>query len=234
MRKVSLLNVAPIAPADARGGPGAGVGRDWHAVPTDHALLDLQSATTGLSEREAEARLGRYGPNRIPEPQGPGPLRRFLQQFQNVLIYVLLAAAAAAALMQHVKDALVILAVILVNAVAGFIQEGRAERALAGIRHMIDPHASVLRDGLRVTIPADQAYGPHHEKLVQNVPKDKFPPNIELKKGILITLKAPTGQTLIARVADLQGDVALLDMNHPLAGKTLHFKIKLLKIQAKK
>lgn len=156
MRKVSLLNVAPIAPADARGGPGAGVGRDWHAVPTDHALLDLQSATTGLSEREAEARLGRYGPNRIPEPQGPGPLRRFLQQFQNVLIYVLLAAAAAAALMQHVKDALVILAVILVNAVAGFIQEGRAERALAGIRHMIDPHASVLRDGLRVTIPADQ------------------------------------------------------------------------------
>lgn len=73
-----------------------------------------------------------------------------------MLIYVLLAAALAAGLMQHFKDALVILAVVLVNALAGFIQEGRAEQALAGIRRMIDPNASVLRDGVRVTAPADQ------------------------------------------------------------------------------
>jgi FKBP-type peptidyl-prolyl cis-trans isomerase 2 len=89
-------------------------------------------------------------------------------------------------------------------------------------------------DEKKITIPADQAYGPHHEKLVQEIEKDKFPPNIELRKGILITLRAPTGQALIARVADLKEKTALLDMNHPLAGKTLHFKIKLLKIQAKK
>jgi magnesium-transporting ATPase (P-type) len=83
-------------------------------------------------------------------------LRRFLEQFHNVLIYVLLIAAIGAALMQHLKDALVILAVVVVNALAGFIQEGRAERALAGIRRMIAPNASVLRDGVRMTIPADE------------------------------------------------------------------------------
>lgn len=129
---------------------------DWHALALDETFAQLGSSATGLTVPEAEARLELHGPNRIPEPRPPGLARRFLQQFQNVLIYVLLAAAAGAALMQHLKDALVILAVILVNALAGFIQEGRAERALAGIRRMIDPTASVLRDGLRVTEPADE------------------------------------------------------------------------------
>ena len=137
-------------------GPESSPLRPWHSLGIDQSLADLDSAAAGLSALEARNRLVRYGANLIPEPRGPGAIRRFLQQFQNMLIYVLLAAATAAALMQHVKDALVILAVILVNAIAGFIQEGRAERALAGIRRMIDPNASVLRDGLRVTVPADQ------------------------------------------------------------------------------
>ena len=129
---------------------------DWHALSLDQTFALLGSSATGLTVPEAEVRLRFHGPNRIPEPRPPGVVRRFLQQFQNVLIYVLLIAAAGAALTQHVKDALVILAVILVNALAGFIQEGRAARALAGIRRMIDPSASVLRDGMRVTEPADQ------------------------------------------------------------------------------
>ena len=153
---VPLTRIKPLEPPIASAGSEPGSGRNWHALGIDESLAELDSTVTGLSAIEAGARLARYGANLIPEPRGPGPIRRFLQQFQNVLIYVLLAAAAAAALVQHVKDALVILAVILVNAVAGFIQEGRAERALAGIRRMIDPNASVLRDGLRVTIPADQ------------------------------------------------------------------------------
>ncbi|MBI4145278.1 peptidylprolyl isomerase [Candidatus Woesearchaeota archaeon] len=81
-----------------------------------------------------------------------------------------------------------------------------------------------------VDIVPEQAYGPHHAQLVQEVPKDKFPPNVELKKGIIITLKAPTGQTLMAKVADLKGEKVTLDLNHPLAGQTLHFKVKLVGI----
>ena len=117
---------------------------DWHALSLDQTFALLGSSATGLTVPEAEVRLRFHGPNRIPEPRPPGVVRRFLQQFQNVLIYVLLIAAAGAALTQHVKDALVILAVILVNALAGFIQEGRAARALAGIRRMIDLLAGAL------------------------------------------------------------------------------------------
>lgn len=82
-----------------------------------------------------------------------------------------------------------------------------------------------------IDIAPEQAYGAHHDQLVQEVPKDKFPPNVELKKGIIITLKAPTGQTLMAKVADLKDDKVTLDLNHPLAGQTLHFKVKLVSIQ---
>ncbi|MDI1328492.1 MAG: HAD-IC family P-type ATPase [Brevundimonas sp.] len=138
------------------GGSGQGAAPDWHALSVAQAFAHIDSSPAGLSASEAEARLGLHGPNRIPEPRPPGPLRRFLQQFHNVLIYVLIASAIGAALMQHLKDALVIMVVVMVNALAGFIQEGRAERALAGIRRMLDPNASVLRDGLRMTVPADE------------------------------------------------------------------------------
>ena len=119
-------------------------------------MAQLASAATGLSSLEAEARVARYGLNRIPEPRGPGLFNRLLAQFHNVLIYVLLAAATGAALMQRLKDALVILAVVGVNALVGLVQEGRAVRALAGIRSLIGPQASVLRDGMRVTLAAEQ------------------------------------------------------------------------------
>ncbi|MEQ9607433.1 MAG: HAD-IC family P-type ATPase, partial [Kiloniellaceae bacterium] len=82
-------------------------------------------------------------------------LLRFVLQFHNLLIYVLLAAGLLAAAIGHVTDALVILAVVVVNAAVGFVQEGRAEDALEAIRRMIDPRASVVRDGRRVTVAAE-------------------------------------------------------------------------------
>ncbi|MEK6849691.1 MAG: peptidylprolyl isomerase [Nanoarchaeota archaeon] len=79
-------------------------------------------------------------------------------------------------------------------------------------------------------ITPEDAYGPHHEKLVQEVPKDKFPAHVELKKGLLLTMKAPTGQVMMAKIAEVKETTAMLDLNHPLAGMTLHFKVKLLAI----
>ena len=109
----------------------------------------------GLSGDEATSRRDRYGPNRLPDIQQRGALMRFLFQFHNLLIYVLLAAAALAAAIGNVVDAAVIVAVVLLNAIIGFIQEGRAERALEAIRGMIDPHATVVRDGRRTDIAAE-------------------------------------------------------------------------------
>ena len=100
-------------------------------------------------------RLVDYGPNRVEPPKPRGPMRRFLAQFNNVLLYVLLGSAVVTAALGHWIDTVVILAVVLINAVIGFIQEGRAERALAAIRTMLSPHANVRRDGRRMTITAE-------------------------------------------------------------------------------
>ena len=118
-----------------------------------HVVDELASSFQGLSAIEAERRLHQHGPNSIPTGTRRHPVLRFLGHFNNALIYFLLAGAAAAAALGHFIDTGVILAVVLVNAVVGFLQEGKAEDALAAIRDMIAPKASVLRDGKRISVP---------------------------------------------------------------------------------
>jgi magnesium-transporting ATPase (P-type) len=126
----------------------------FHAMSAEAALSRLVSAPGGLSRAEARARLAWHGPNRLPEARHHGPILRFLAQFNNILIYVLLGAATITATLRHWVDPGVILAVGLANAVIGFIQEGKAEAATAAIRQMLAPHAAVLRDGEHVTVDA--------------------------------------------------------------------------------
>lgn len=123
-----------------------------HSQSPEVCLVSLNTSPTGLSASEASRRLREYGPNRLPDTTGRGPLIRFVSQFNNVLIYVLLAAALVTAALQHWVDTGVILAVVLANAVIGFIQEGKAEAAMSAIRSMLAPHAAVLRDGERLTV----------------------------------------------------------------------------------
>ena len=126
----------------------------WHALSADAVLSHVGSVRAGLSETEAATRLARIGPNRLPSPPPRSALRRLLRQFHNVLIYVLLVAAVVVLLLGHVLDAAVILGVTVVNAIIGFVQEGRAEDALAAIRGMLAPTAVVVRAGRRRTVPA--------------------------------------------------------------------------------
>ena len=127
---------------------------DWHALPADEVLVALHSQPRGLSGAEAQARLGRHGPNRLAETP-PTPLwRRVARQFNNLLILVLLAAAAITVGLGHALDAAVILAVVLLNVTIGLVQEGKAERALAAIRALLDPRAQVWREGHLVDIEA--------------------------------------------------------------------------------
>lgn len=123
-----------------------------HATPAVDRLATLGASADGLSAPEAARRLAEHGPNRLPDVRTRGPLIRFLSQFNNVLIYVLLGAAAVTAALQHWVDTGVILAVVLVNAAIGFIQEGKAEAAMAAIRQMLAPRAAVLRDGRRISV----------------------------------------------------------------------------------
>jgi magnesium-transporting ATPase (P-type) len=128
----------------------------WHASKTHEVFAAFRTGPDGLTTREAADRLAIHGPNRLPQGPRRSAFLRLLIQFHNLLIYVLLAAAALSAIMGHAIDAAVILAVVIVNACVGFIQEGRAERALEAIRRMIDPKAKVVRDGQRTSLAAEE------------------------------------------------------------------------------
>lgn len=126
----------------------------WHARPTAEILEQLDSRTDGLSSKEAVERLQRVGPNTLEPPQKASALVRFLGHFHNILIYILIAAAIGTALLGHWVDTGVIIAVVLINTLIGFAQEGKAEKALDAIRAMLSPRAVVLREGRRQDIDA--------------------------------------------------------------------------------
>jgi potassium/sodium efflux P-type ATPase len=131
--------------------------RKWHALEADEVVRLLESdAKRGLDPEEARRRLDEVGPNRLPEEERESALRRFLKQFHNVLIYILLVASVFTAVMGEWIDTGVILAVVLVNAVVGFVQEGKAEEALEGIRKLLSLEASVVRGGHRDVISAEE------------------------------------------------------------------------------
>jgi calcium-translocating P-type ATPase len=129
--------------------------RDPHATPVAACLAELSVSVDGLSATEAARRLAEHGANRLPETRARGPVLRFLMQFHNVLIYVLLGAAVVTGSLQHWVDTGVILAVVLANAVIGFIQERKAEAAMTAIRDLLAPKAAVLRDGHRTTVDGE-------------------------------------------------------------------------------
>lgn len=127
----------------------------WHAKPLDKALRALAvSASTGLNHQEAARRLEQYGRNSLPLPKRRGPWLRFALQFHNPLIYVLLVAGGITFGLRDYVDAGVIFGVVLINAIIGFVQEGKAEKALEAVRAMLASHATVLRDGERHEIDA--------------------------------------------------------------------------------
>ncbi|MCC3245066.1 HAD-IC family P-type ATPase [Methylocystis sp. WRRC1] len=121
---------------------------NWHALEFQEALSRLDSdPSRGLSSEEAVRRLGEYGPNRLPEGAKRGPLMRFLHQFDNILVYVLLAAGFIKLMLGLWLDASIITGVVVINALLGFLQEGKAEKALESIRNMLSADARALRDG---------------------------------------------------------------------------------------
>ena len=167
----------------------------WHAVEFRSALENLESDASGLSSGEAENRYNRFGPNRLPEPKPLPPWVRFIYQFHNVLIYVLIVAAVVTALLQHWLDASVIFGVVIINAIIGHIQEGKAENALNAIRQMLSPHAMVLRDGAQITLDAEQLVVGDVVLLQSG---DRVPADLRLirVKGLQIQESALTGESM--------------------------------------
>ncbi len=152
--------------------------RNWHAMDADDVLEFLKSSNEkGLTESQVKERIETYGRNEIPKGKKRGWFSRLLAQFHNVLIYVLMAAALITALLGHWIDTWVILAVVIINAVIGYIQEGKAEKALESIRKMLSLEAVVIRGGEKQTVNAE-ALVPGDVVLLKS--GDKIPADIRL------------------------------------------------------
>jgi len=127
----------------------------WHALDAASVRQRLGcDATVGLSSRTVAQRTAEHGPNALPEPPKRSLFMVFLRQFKSPLIYILFVAAALAAGMGHLGDAAVILAVVLVNALIGSYQEGRAEASMAALRRLSTLQVRVLRDGHEQSVAA--------------------------------------------------------------------------------
>ena len=128
-------------------------GAPYYQRSVEETLASVQSSPEGISGTEAATRLQQYGENALPQKPGKPAWLRFIAHFNDVLIYVLLAAALLKAVMGHWIDMAVILAVAVVNALIGFIQESNAEKSLQSIRNMLSSEAVAIRQGNHETIP---------------------------------------------------------------------------------
>lgn len=151
----------------------------WHTHDKSTTFQLLASGAEGLSQEEAQHRLQQHGFNRIQSEQKKGPLARFLAQFHNVLIYVLLGSGLVTAILGHWVDSGVIFGVVFVNAIIGFIQEGKAEKALDAIRKMLSQQAMVKRGAKFISMPAEELV-PGDVVLLQS--GDKVPADLRLFK----------------------------------------------------
>lgn len=169
----------------------------WHALPGSAIATALGIGLAGLSSGDVSRQTSRFGSNALPPTARRNPLLRFLAQFNNTLIYVLLAGALAAAILDHLIDAAVIVAVVILNAVIGFIQEGKAEQALEAIQQLIAPKASVVRDGVRQTIAVSEIV-PGDLVLIEA--GDRVPADLRLlhARRLLIDEALLTGESVTA------------------------------------
>jgi len=132
-------------------------GKTWHAADVESVLESLGSSVEGLSEEEAQRRLEEYGPNELREERRVTPLELFVGQFKSVLVIILVISAVVSAYIsmrqgEPYTDTYVILAIVVLNAILGFVQEFRAEKAVEALKRMVAPHVTVLRGGREQSI----------------------------------------------------------------------------------
>ncbi|MRR06808.1 MAG: cation-translocating P-type ATPase [Deltaproteobacteria bacterium] len=126
----------------------------WHQKKTGEVIGEFGSSLQGLSTEEARNRLEKHGPNELTEKKKKKPFMMFLDQFKDTMILVLIAAAIISGVVGEAADTIAIIVIVVLNAVIGFVQEFRAEKAMALLRKMAAHSALVMRDGNPVTVPA--------------------------------------------------------------------------------
>jgi Ca2+-transporting ATPase len=202
-----------LAPEEAR----------WHQLEAAEATRRLDSDLRhGLSPEEAGNRLKRFGPNVVSSRGGTPAWKRFLLQFHQPLVYILLAAVGVTAALAEWVDSGVIFGVVLVNAIIGFIQESRAERAIEALSRMVTTQAVVRRGGRKLRVPSSELV-PGDVVLLQS--GDRVPADLRLfdVHNLHCDESALTGESLpVAKHTDpLDHDIALADRRNQAYAGTL-------------
>jgi Ca2+-transporting ATPase len=180
----------------------------WH-VTTPQATIDHLKVDpdTGLSSTEVQKRLQQYGKNELKEAPRATWLERFIAQFNNFVIYILIFAAVVSIILGDTVEAVAIMAIVVLNATLGLIQEGRAEQALSALKKMAAPEARLMRDGKTVLVPANQVvpgdvvileagdYIPADLRLVETI-------NLKIEEASLTGESVPVDKKADAQVAE--------------------------------
>ncbi|MDR2073999.1 MAG: HAD-IC family P-type ATPase [Oscillospiraceae bacterium] len=151
----------------------------WETFECKEIFQKLNTSTEGLILHDANQRLIKFGKNKLPEGPKNSIIKKFLLQFNNSLIYVLLGASVLTFVMNHMLDTFVILGVVIINAIVGFIQENKAERALDGIKNLLSLKSNVIRNGERFEISAENLVP---GDIILLATGDKIPADIRLTK----------------------------------------------------
>ena len=195
----------------------------WHSLSSEEIISTFEShESNGLTGQAATERLERSGPNELTTAQGQGPVIRFLLQFKQPLVIILLAAALITLILAEYVDAGVIFAVVLVNAVIGFVQESRAMKAIEALARAMTSEATVMRDGEKKRIPAVQLV-PGDLVLLQS--GDKVPADMRLigTRELQIDESALTGESVPVQkeTGVLEEDLAIGDRRNMAYSSTL-------------
>ena len=170
--------------------------KHWHHCPSEEVTTLLNTdADKGLSPFEAKHRLEKYGPNSVTMKKQKGPLMRFLLQFHQPLIYILMAAGAVTFFLQEWVDSSVIFGVVIINAMIGFVQESKAESAIESLKKMMTTQTTVLRDGKWQEIDAvELVIG----DIVQLASGNKVPADVRLLRcrDLQVDESALTGESI--------------------------------------
>jgi Ca2+-transporting ATPase len=198
-------------------------GNDWHQLPAEEVLERLGgNVDKGFDQSEIEALRVTFGPNAITARKGKGPLKRFLLQFHQPLIYILIASGIITAILREWVDSGVIFGVVLVNAVIGFIQEAKAVNALAALARTMTTEATVLRRGGKLRLPATELVP---GDIVLLASGDKVPADLRLLtvRDLRVDESALTGESLPVEKAGgvLQPDTELADRRNMAYASTL-------------
>jgi Ca2+-transporting ATPase len=187
---------------------------EYHLLSSEQIFRDMKSSPQGLNAEDAAKRLAQHGPNELSEKPKRSVLAMFFDQFKDFMILVLMAAAVIAGLTGEPSDTIAIAVIVVLNAAIGFIQEFRAEKAMAALNKMAAPVATVLRDGMAAAVPASHLV-PGDVVLLEA--GDIVPADLRLTEAVQVKIEeaALTGESV---PAEKQSD-ELKDKGLPLGDR---------------